>query len=1274
MTIEDEVLWLEERLQAMNPSINLNDGSPANIQVVRPFRRRFQPDPLESSIIPFILGRIRQEFPNITAEEGDAFIDLVVKPMSIMLEPFRREIRAIKRNQSIADPSTLNKDEADAIIANTFFTRSAGDYSRGKIRVYFANPVTLSVGSSNVGYTSGGLRYLVSQPQSITSASMLLNTEGQLYYWDIDYVAEATGKVYDIDKNKIIGVTGIASATKATNPFKFSGGEAEETTVELVARSEESIGERSLNTVPGAIAKLFEEFDQLNTLQVIGYNDVEMERDVITGGSLGDIVLYQSDNVSIPNDGDYYSSYVNDTSGTDFTSELGPVGTDLSDYTITLWLTGSWTGVRPVDYQLGEVVGSTQLKINSRYTYEDRIPAPQSTRYTIRKREILLSDIPGGILFPDTIGNELSVEPDQVHIGGCSDYYVNGGTQSELTVALDVVADVDPIVKGVIIQTYDGTTAPADRVDVTMTNDQYDEIVENKTMLRILDSPGSNNLGTYRIVRKLSFGSGTAQLIISEDLVTPEESGVYGDIIDDIDVELTDPYEIVVEGEDLRTYAGLFIVDTIAGTNFTDYGISIGTTELKLLIEDGEDAGTYEINSVAATVLTLQTSMTDTNGPLSYKIIRSLSDPIELPLRRVVSLELLDSNSDPTGDTIPYRHPIDVQSRRFANMGRVAKAGTASSLSSNDTLSSTASSDIVTSSETGNNFWSLGVRLNDVVNINNGDNQGYYLVAGVGGGPAPIGTGLSDYQLRLSSQLTWAESGIQYEVGWPSVGSFRLYFLDPCSVSVTAENTRLSITSGLVERGFRPDPAVSSEILPSETTVPTGSMAPASSDSITLVSPDGGTAVRSWNYGVKVGDYAEITYAPIIGNADLATPITLLDGKSLLIDVGSGNERVTFDATGALTGAEIVSQINAQMSQSIASLYTDGAFQRLMLRGDHVIVLRDNSAAPGAGDATGSLFDDAGADRDQYMPWLTGDFAGQDTDNDSHVQGRWEITDINDSTAAIRNELVLGQNVSGTLFSNSQTIPDTRGHYVRISRDGYQHISAVDMSENRDDLGMYYWDVECTSEGYGDPWNVEPDIQGAITGYESDGWEISVADSRLSYSMAEETFIHISPRVLLSGDDDPDSFTTVLEESIQVAYEKEDIVESIHSYIRSPSERVLNNNPLARGLTPTMVRTFIAYSGGYTETAARAALANLVTSVMPNRELEASDMVQILVDSGASYVSLPITIVGISHQTDRSIIVERSEDFISNDRLSALVPDDDGTTTDGNSYIGLSRS
>ena len=1274
MTINDEILWLEERLRAMDPNLNLNSGSPATVQVIEPFRRRFRPDPLESSVIPFIVGRLRQEYPNITAEEGDAFIDLMVKPMSILLEPFRREIRAIKRNQSIADPSIINSDEADALLANTFFIRSAGAYSRGKVRIYFANPVTLVLGTANVAYTNAGRRYLLSQSQSITSEAMLLNTEGSLYYWDVDYVAEGTGTAYDIGPNQIVGVTGIASATKATNPYKFSGGVSEQSTSEVIAVAEENIGERSLNTVPGAVAKLFDEFADLRILQIIGFNDAEMERDVITGGSLGDVVLHYNDGLA-PDDGDGYASTFTSAQiaaagppyNTTFTAYFGPVGTDISEYTITIWHPVGGVST-PVDYQLGEVDGAGMVSIHSSYTHTARIPTiAVGTEWSIRKREILLSDIPGGILFPDVNGNQLSVEPDRIHVGGCSDYYVDGTTHTDQTMAITAVEDRTPVVKGLFLETF-GATATPDRAYVTMTNDQYDAVVAGSSMLRIIDTASGNNLGTYPIVHKVTYAAGAGQFILDVNLVAPNETGSFCEIVDDIDVELLNPYEVVVEGTDLRTYAGLSVVDTAAVTNFTDYGMTVVGTDNKLIILSGNDAGTYEITSVAATTLTLPAPLTDTAGPIGYRVVREYAEAIDLPLRTIRKLEMLDASSEPNGNIIPYRHPIDAQSRRFANIGRTPKAGEGTT--ANDTLTTVLLTNIVHSSLGGMNYWNRGVRLFDVLNINQGSDRGYYLVIGVGGGPGPIGLGLNPDQLRLSVNLNWSAGGLQYTVGEPSVGSFRTYFLNPCSATMDYDTTLFSTLVGETAYRFRPDPTMYHEYLPTETTVPTAEMAVANLTDILLWTPDGATAIRAWNHDVQAGDYAEITYAPITGVVDLTAPVGALDGKSILVDLGSGSERVTFDAVAALTGAEIVSQINAQLSSSVASLYATGGLSLLRLRADAEITLKDNTLAPGAGDCTVDLF---GAVRATYMPWLAGSFVGQDTNNDSHLKAKWTIVSVN-AVATERATLELGIDEDGNAYANTQNIPSDRGHYVRISRRGRQHISAVTMADNVDDLGMYYWDVECTSEGHGDSWNISPDLESTVTGYQSEGWEMSVEDDTLSFSLAEEPWVHLSPRVLFAGDDDPANFTTLMSDSFQIEYDQEDIVEMVHSFIRSPSERTVNNNPLARGLTPTLVRTAIYYAGGYTETTARAKIAELIKGVMPNRQLDVSDMVQILVDSGSDFVTLPITVVGISHGVDRNITVERSENFISNDRLSVLVPDDDGTTTEGNSYIALTRS
>ena len=292
MSIDNLRLFIQGRLRAYDPHVDLDTGSSASVQVVEPIVRRFTPDPLEPDLRKFALIRLRQEFPQLYAKEGSALADALVKPMQVLLEPYRRELRSVKRNQSLIDPEVLSPDEADALLYNVFVRRSVGEFARLKARIYFTNPMSVTVGSTNFAYTASGLRYIPTEAQTISAEAMMFNTEGDLYYFDVSYVSEAPGDRYRIGVGEIIGVTGITAATRAVNVTRAKYGKDEETTIEMITRGENSIGERSLTTVPGAVAMLFEEFQDLQILQVIGFNDPEMFRDVITGGNLGPVLYY----------------------------------------------------------------------------------------------------------------------------------------------------------------------------------------------------------------------------------------------------------------------------------------------------------------------------------------------------------------------------------------------------------------------------------------------------------------------------------------------------------------------------------------------------------------------------------------------------------------------------------------------------------------------------------------------------------------------------------------------------------------------------------------------------------------------------------------------------------------------------------------------------------------------------------------------------------------------------------------------------------------------
>lgn len=1262
MTINNWTLFIQERLRAYDPEIDLDAGSQATVQIVDPVISRLSPDPIETDLQLFILTRLQQEYPQLYANEGSALADLLVKPLLVMLEPLRREIRSVKNQLSIQDPKTLSADEADALMANLFVTRARGEYATVRVRIYFQNPLSVNISSVNVAFTSTGLRFVPTQSQSITAESMIFNTDGNLYYFDVSYTAERPGSAYNIPASSIVGVTGIAAATRATNISAAHIGQDEQTTSELIAFAESSIGERSTTTIPGIVRSLFEEFPTLRTLQVIGFNDQEMQRDIIVGGDLGDILHYGTDGSTADDgDADGWTPYFDVVSSIDFTTEFGPPGTDLSGYSLTAWYnTGS--GTAPHEFDLKQVESATQVSISDDYDGPTALPDSiiGTALWAIRsKGDLTLSNIPGGILFPDSGGETLSIPNDTIHVGGCTDIYVRGGEIENETIQLLLIADSASIARREDARTLTGSPVV---ILQDLTAAEAADVIDGKTSLHL--EQGSDE-GAHRIIEIYSPGPPFTVKLDSD--MTATANGISYNLIDDIDINLINPREMKYEGSDLRTVAGTLIVDTVSGSpNFPLVDVE-DTDYLRIL--NGSQPGEYSIASVSATQITLDATMSFTESPLQYEIYRK-DTGASLPLHRVTSVERLDSSLNPTGEIIPYKHPIGSVSRSFQNPGRGAKAGTDITITLGSYFKSVAGSstieavDSVGSPMSSINYYALGVRADDIVNITSTDNQGFYTINEVGGDPSG-GLSAEGWKLDLTQNLRWSSTTMIYEIGPRSYGSFRLYFLEPCSFEMTYadSNIAVEIADG-VSINFKPDPDIYDQYLPTPDTIPTFAVPSGSSD-VTPYDPDGTATIDVMRHSIQLHDRVEITYAPIIGSQDISGGGYNLDNKTIIVDVGSGPETVTFSGT-SLNASEIISQIDTQLSRSVVSLWgTPPKFIRL--QGDFSITLKDNSAA-GSLDCTATIF---GTNRTTYQPWLAGLFAGQDTPNDSPFRSDGYLRVV--AVGPYPTGDITLEKEDGTGWTASYTVASTRGHYAHISGPGRQRISSTDMDAQIDELGFYYFDVECVSEGYGDLYNIDPDLYGAVSGHESEGWEITTEDDDLSFSMAEIPWINVSPRILVVGSsDDPDNKVELPGTNVQISYDRDLIVEQVHDYMRDPQTRVVCNSPLVRSLLPVFVRTAITYRGTELEADLRATLADHIESILPDDSLEISDLMTKITESDANYIALPIVLMGIYHNNDRTITFERSENTLFISRLVAMFADDE-QTVDGASHIYLTR-
>lgn len=1272
MGIENWRLFIQERLRAMDPSINLDEGSPASVQVVEPVVGRLSPDPIDTNIELFILTRLQQEYPQLFAQEGSAMADLFAKPARVLFEPFRRETRTVRSQSSLEHPYRLTSDEADSLMKNFFMDRQSGSYAKVKVRVYYQNPVSANIGSSNVAFTGNGLRFLPTSAQSITAEGMLFNTDASgLYYFDVNYQAERPGTMYNIGPSQIIGVTGVSAATRATNLAKASPGSNDETTAEFIDRVEQSIGERSANALSGLVAVLRENFADLTIMQAIGFNDAEMHRDILKGGSYGPVLYSGTDGDTTPDGGSpagRTAFFDVAAASIDFTTTFGPIGFDLSGYALTVWYIDGAV-MAPHTFELKQVEGASRVSISDDYARADSLidSLVGASYWAIQRQDVItLSDIPGGLLFPDVATDEtVTVPHDEVHVGGCVDVYVRGGDIENATVPLSLVSDEEAIARREDAR----TTGGSDQITLQdLTAAEWALVTEGRTSLYLEQGA---DLGAYRIIEKMTVGPPCIARVPSAMTAPGAVTDISYVVVDDLDIDLVDPREVRYEGTDLRTVAGLAGVQTLGGVpNFVSIGV-VDTDYVRIL--NGDDAGEYSITGggVGAATITLSVGMTTTASPLQYEIYRK-QDGIERPLLRVKTVEILDSSLDPTGSYVPYKHPVDTRSNSFQNPGREPRAGTDVTITQGTYLSMAAGSTsvfAVTPPTSFTSWYALGVDVGDIVNINDSDNQGYYTIVGVGG----ITVGLAADELTVSVAPTWTVAAADFTIGPPSYGSFRLYFLDPLTFEASYANTLIGVELGLTTLNYRPDPDIWHEYVPTETVTPTTTLT-AGGNTIVPYEVGGTPNIDLKVHELAVGDRVEITYAPLVGSADIAATGPLnLDGQTLLIDVGDGDETVTFSGT-SLDISAIVAQINAQLSQSVAFDYNPAAAPAenyVGLRGDLSITIENN---PVAGDATAAVF---GGNRQTNNHWLPPDaFAGQATDNDSPEKDFYLVA----SVAAFPTGAVTLTTLAGGVWAIGAlpggAIGVELGHYFHIERQGVQRMSSSAMLEQgADEHGLYYFDVECISQGHGNSWNIGEDLQGTVTGYQSEGWEITTEDEDTSFSTAEEPFLRISPRVLIAGvDDDPSEKEELPGRSIQIAYERDPIVEQVQEFLRSPQYRILVSNPLVRSLLPIFVRTSIEYRSGGTEADVRAELAPYIESILPSEQLEVDDLAQMIRSTGGTKVTHPVTLLGIAHQLDRTIVTERSVDQISNARLSALIPDDDGTTAAGASYIRLVRT
>lgn len=754
--LEDLRLYLQERVKEFDSSIDTGLGSSFDNTVIQPLINRIGPDPYITDIVRFIHGRLRGEFDSseLVLQDGEPIDDLVVRPNRVLLEAFRRQIRLIALGQSLANPELLNEKEADNLAANFFARRRLGGYSVGLARLYYTAPQFALINPGNTLFTGSGLQFYPIEAQAIQADRMVFNEEDNLFYFDIICRAALQGSAYNIAANQLTSIEGASSVVKVTNKSAFEGGADKEGTIEFIERVETSLTEKSLVTVRGVNARLLDTFENIQLIQVIGFGDPEMNRDIITGNaSTPPIGIAEVTSPSTGGSGVNYISLAGDflslPDGTGYTS--WPVG--VTEAT-AVQLIDQATDLPYLRY-VRAVSTATSLQLNA--------SVPDGRTYTAifynLNGAITISDIPGGITGPDPT---IEINANEIHIGGAYDVFVRAGDPQDRDITLEGVLDAEPLRFGLDLESYGSendqlahVSKDIDNVAAVPSTDRYgNAFTSNADLLEVviqtLDAsyptesnpwiPTEDDIGRYIQIREPSpskfhgtylitgfigeeYYSGERCARIEIDKADEERGGLDAEWLDlatggpennlTLKVRIAEKVSIKSRVRDLDLSTTAVAADSppgrpaiSAGVNFNSVGVEIGDS---VVIETGNDAGIYSVRRILdwlneGDALILDRDLTDTvqttglNTGLRYRIADELNVDLVAP--------------------------------------KVPKIPLGNIFTGND-LSSTAGSNVVSVTGT-TNFLLAGVEEGDTLEVLEGTNIGQYTISSVTGTTAEL--------------------------------------------------------------------------------------------------------------------------------------------------------------------------------------------------------------------------------------------------------------------------------------------------------------------------------------------------------------------------------------------------------------------------------------------------------------------------------------------------------------------------------------------------------
>jgi len=243
----------------------------------------------------------------------------------------------------------------------------------------------------------------------------------------------------------------------------------------------------------------------------------------------------------------------------------------------------------------------------------------------------------------------------------------------------------------------------------------------------------------------------------------------------------------------------------------------------------------------------------------------------------------------------------------------------------------------------------------------------------------------------------------------------------------------------------------------------------------------------------------------------------------------------------------------------------------------------------------------------------------------------------------------------------------------QIVRPGLQHISSTGMRGQGRELGLYYFDVLSSSMFGGSVANIPEDtpMEPIFGTYYCEGYRLEVVDTRFTFSSQEQCDLVMTPSFLPVGFEDKQSNQVTLDEQrLRANYNYAPVVDQVQQLFLSNADRVLNASPLTRHFLPAYTYFDVNMQGGAGPSTVGEGLIYAIDHLGPTEALDVSKLETVFKDSSVVRWDHPLTVISLTHDLDRRIVMTRSENKIDDDDLFFNGSNRTSYFIPGTAYVG----